>query len=57
MPTLAQSIPTLVSACEKSKENIVNYYLKEYEEMLREHLDDYLDNYDNYVAAPSDGEA
>ena len=39
------------------KENIVAYYLKEYEEMLIEHLDDYIQNFDNYMAMPDTGEA
>jgi len=39
------------------RENIVDYYLKEYREMLIEHLDDYIQHYDDYMAASSDGEA
>ncbi|WEN14667.1 DUF3144 domain-containing protein [Rhodanobacter sp. AS-Z3] len=41
----------------EEKENIVSYYLKEYEDMLRENLTDYIENYDDYMATPSGGEA
>lgn len=46
-----------VSACEfengremdEAKEETVKYFVTEYEKMLREHLQDYIDNFDEYM--------
>ena len=46
-----------VSACEfesqaemdQTKEEIVKYFVGEYEKMLREHVQDYIDNFDKYM--------
>ena len=46
-----------VSACEfengkemeKAKEEVVNYFVAEYEKMIREHLQDYIDNFDKFM--------
>jgi hypothetical protein len=42
---------------QSEKENIVDFYMKEYKEMLIENLDDYIENYQSYMATPSTGEA
>ncbi|UNU72957.1 DUF3144 domain-containing protein [Moraxella nasovis] len=34
----------------KEKEDIVKFYTKQYEQMLRDNLDDYIKNFDKYTA-------
>lgn len=46
-----------VSACEfengkemeEAKEEVVKYFVAEYEKMIREHLQDYIDNFDKFM--------
>jgi hypothetical protein len=42
---------------QSEKKNIVAFYTKEYKKMLIEHLDDYIENYESYMATPGAGEA
>jgi len=35
-----------------SKQEIIKYFVTEYEKMLTENLDDYIENFDNYMKPP-----
>jgi hypothetical protein len=39
------------------RQNIRDYYVTEYTKMLEEHLDDYIDNFESYMAKSTDAEA
>ena len=34
------------------KDDIIEYFLKSYKQMLNEHLDDYINNFDQYLSNP-----
>jgi len=36
------------------KQEIIKYFVTEYEKMLKENLDDYIENFDNYMPSPSE---
>jgi iron-sulfur cluster repair protein YtfE (RIC family) len=36
----------------KEKDDIIEYFLKSYKQMLNEHLDDYINNFDQYLSNP-----
>ncbi|WHP07156.1 DUF3144 domain-containing protein [Acinetobacter corruptisaponis] len=53
-----------ISACgwntgtelEQAKEETIQYFLAEYRKMLEENLDDYIENFDEYMSIPPESE-